>query len=284
MAEIWIDLSKWRFWRRFLVHSFAAIGAITVTLEAINALFPKELAFRGWPWGLVILGVSAIYGLKLSWPLPIEQYYSSPNVTIRVVKGDIFGQSGHLVVGICDTFDTQPPNIIARDSLQAQALERLFGGDVAELDRRIDEALIGCPPVETVQKRGKQRRYELGTIAVLTESGRKLFFVAYTYMNEQNQARGTVDGIWKSLLNLWTEVSKYGNGGTVSIPVIGGGQARIAQILPSQDSIRFIALSFMLASRREKVCDELRIVVRSTDYNRLDRLEIQSFLSSLRPS
>jgi hypothetical protein len=93
-----------------------------------------------------------------------------------------------------------------------------------------------------------------------------------------------MDGIWKSLLNVWDAVSKYGNGAAVSIPVIGGGQARIAQILPSQDSIRFIILSFMLASRNERVCDELRIVVRPQDYARLDRLELQSFLASLRPS
>jgi hypothetical protein len=284
MPEIWHDLSKWRFWRRFLVHSFASVGAIALVLEVINQLFPKELTFRGLPWGLAILAASAIYGLVQSWPRPIEQSYSSPNTLIRIIKGDIFSQEGHLVIGICDTFDTQPPNIIARDSLQAQALDRLFGGDIAELDSRIDSALSGYSPIETVQKPGKQRRYELGTIAVLTESGRKLFFVAYTYMNEHNQARGTADGTWKSLLNLWTQVSKHGNGGIVSISVIGGGQARIAQILPAQDSIRFIALSFMLASRSEKVCDELRIVVRPTEYNRLDRLELQSFLSSLRPS
>jgi hypothetical protein len=284
MPEIWHDLSKWRFWRRFLVHSFACVGAIAVVLEVINELFPKELTFRGSPWGLMVLGVSAIYGLVRSWPRPIETSYSSPNTAIRIVKGDIFSQAGHLVIGICDTFDTQTPNIIARDSLQAQALDRLFGGDIAELNSRLDAALAGYSPVEAVQKPGKQLRYELGTIAVLTESGRKLFFVAYTYMNEHNLARGTADGIWKSLLNLWIQVSKYGNGGIVSISVIGGGQARIAQILPAQDSIRFIALSFMLASRREKVCDELRIVVRPTEYNRLDRLELQSFLSSLRPS
>ncbi|HEX3962060.1 MAG TPA: macro domain-containing protein [Trebonia sp.] len=247
-------------------------------------MFPKELTFRGLPWGLIILAVSAVYGLIRSWPRPIEQYYSSPNTVIQILKGDIFSQPGHLVIGICDTFDTLPPNIIARDSLQAQALDRLFGGDVAELDRRIDEGLVGHSPVETVQKPGKRLRFELGTIAVLTEAGRKLFFVAYTYMNEQNQARGTADGIWKSLSNLWLEVSKHANGGTVSISVIGGGQARIAQILPPQDSIRFIALSFMLASRREKVCDKLQIVVRPADYDRLDRLELQSFLSSLRPS
>jgi antitoxin (DNA-binding transcriptional repressor) of toxin-antitoxin stability system len=284
MPEICHDLSKWRFWRRFLVQSFASIGAIALVLEVINELFPKELTFRGLPWGLVILVVAAIYGLARSWPRPIEQSYSSPNTAIRIIKGDIFSQTSHLVIGICDTFDTQPPNIIARDSLQAQALDRLFGGDIAELDSRIDSALAGYSPVEIVQKPGKQRRYELGTIAVLTESGRKLFFAAYTYMNEHNQARGTADGIWKSLLNLWTQVSKHGNGEPVSITVIGGGQARIAQILPAQDSIRFIALSFMLASRHEKVCDELRIVVRPAEYSRLDRLELRAFLSSLRPS
>jgi hypothetical protein len=155
---------------------------------------------------------------------------------------------------------------------------------VQELDRRIDQALSDVMPIEAVEKPGKKLRYPIGTVAPLTDAGRRLFFVGYTYMNEHNEARGTMDGIWKSLLNVWDAVSKYGNGAAVSIPVIGGGQARIAQILPSQDSIRFIILSFMLASRNERVCDELRIVVRPQDYARLDRLELQSFLASLRPS
>lgn len=40
----------------------------------------------------------------------------------------------------------------------------------------------------------------------------------------------------------------------------------------------------MLASRREKVCDELRIVVRANDYEKLNRLELQAFLDSLEMS
>lgn len=250
-------------------------------LGIINILFPSKLAIQGALWGLEILTASVIYGLIQSWPRPIEQFYSLPNTTIRVVKGDLLEETGHLVIGTCDTFDTQPPNFIARDSLQGQALDRLFGGDVAELDRRIGEALSAYSHVDTVEKPGKQLRYELGTIAVLRsrngttnplkltssqvtgsimsqngllisfrllkESGRNVFFVAYSQMDEQNQARSTPDNIWKSLLNLWAEVSRHGNGGSVSIPVIGGGQSRIAQVLPAQDSIRFIALSFMLA-------------------------------------
>ena len=161
---------------------------------------------------------------------------------------------------------------------------RLFGGDAQELDRRIDQALSDTTPIGSVDKPGKKVRYSIGTVAPVTEAGRRLFFIAYTYMNDHNEARGTMDGVWRSLVNLWEAVLKYGNGAAVSIPVIGGGLARIAQILPSQDSIRFIVLSFMLAPRNEKVCDELRIIVRLQDYARLDRLELQSFLASLRPS
>jgi len=284
MAEIRRDLATWRFWKRFLTYSFAAVGAIAVVLEVVDILFPNKLVVHGTRWALGILTASVIYGLVQSWPRPIEQTYSSPNTVIRVVKGDLLEEKGHLVIGICDTFDTLTPNVIARGSLQGQALDRLFGSDVAELDRRINETLSAYTPIGKVEKPGKQLRYELGTIAVLKESGRKIFFLAYSQMNEHNQAKSTPDRIWKSLLNLWAEVSRFGNGGSVSIPVIGGGQSRMSQVFPAQDSIRFIALSFMLASRTEKVCDELRIVVRPTDFSHLDRLELQSFLSSLRPS
>jgi hypothetical protein len=284
MAALWRDLSRWRFWRRFLTHSFATVGSIAVVLGILTTIFPKNVKIEGLGWAIVILLISVFYGLWTSWPRPIEQAYSLPNTTIRVLKGDVLREDCHLVIGTCDTFDTQTPNVIARDSLQGQALDRLFGGDVAELDRLLVRALKSKTPVEHVQKPGKRQRYELGTIAVLPHSGRKLYFVAYSSMNEHNQARSSPDGMWKSLLNLWAEISRSGNGGSVAIPVIGGGQSRISQILPAQDSIRFIILSFMLASRKEKVCDELRIFVRPADYDRLDRMEIQSFLSSLRPS
>ncbi len=94
----------------------------------------------------------------------------------------------------------------------------------------------------------------------------------------------SVDGIWKSLENLWRHVRAHSNGATVAIPVLGGGQARIAHTLTAQDSIRFIALSFVLASRTERVCDRLDIVVRKTDVGRLDMLELRAFLKSLVPS
>ncbi len=90
--------------------------------------------------------------------------------------------------------------------------------------------------------------------------------------------------MWNSLSSLWKEVRAESNGRRVNIPMIGGGQSKLSPILPAQDAVRFIALSFMLASRSSKVCDELVIVALPGEYEKLDHMELQAFFDSLRPS
>lgn len=231
-----------------------------------------------------VVAISLFGGLLWSWPRPITQDYSAPKTKITIIKGNMLNETSHLVIGTNDTFDTETPNIISQNSLQGQALQLLYGGDLKELDAQLTAALDGKPTVGTIAKAGKQTQYGVGAIATVNHAARLIFFLAYCEMDAHNTAHSTPDKVWKSLLSLWDEVSKKSNGGTVSVPVIGGGQARLSNILPAQDAIRFTLLSFMFASRREKVCDELRIVVRPEDYKKLDRLELQSFLSSLRAS
>ncbi|HEY9278936.1 MAG TPA: macro domain-containing protein [Eoetvoesiella sp.] len=282
--EIFQDMRTWRFWRYFLMMSFACLGALSTILQTIILIFPKVTVFQGMPFLFSVLAVSFIAGLIWSWPKPITQDYSAPNTRITIVKGDMLAERMHLVIGINDTFDTETPVIIANQSLQGQALQALYGGDLKELDAQLVSALASKPKVGTIEKAGKQVRYGVGTIATVKQAARLIFFLAYCEMDVHNTAHSTPDKVWKSLLLLWDEVSKKSNGDTVSIPVIGGGQARLSSVLPAQDAIRFTILSFMFASRSAKVCDELRIVVRPDDYNKLDRLELQSFLSSLRAS
>lgn len=283
--DIVADLKKWRFWRHFLVKAFACGGVLSSAIQFLVVVSPSSAtSFQGLvPFGLVAL-CSMLVGASLSWPRPIAAEYSAPKTKIRIVKGDLLSQDQHLVIGTCDTFDTEPPQIISPNSLQGQAQARLFNGDFKQLDKLLDQALSGKQKVGNIAKLGKTDKYGVGTVAVVSHAPRLLFFVAYTEMDLQNKAAATVDGVWKSLINLWDAVSAHGNGGAVSVPVIGGGQARLSSVLPAQDSIRLIALSFMFASRTKKVCDELRIVVHPNDYEKLDRMELQSFLSSLRPS
>jgi len=281
---IFQDMKTWRFWRHFLTRSFAVFGAISTCLQTSNVINPTVTVFQGFGVLALVAVVSIGGGLAWSWPRPIAEEYNAPKTKIRVVKGDLLNEPGHLVIGTNDTFDTETPRIIARNSLQGQALDRLFGGDLLELDKQLSDALKNHQPASTVVKLGKQNRYGLGAIATLKHGPRLLFFLAYTQLNLQNKAESTPDVLWKSLLALWDEVARKANGEVVSVPVFGGGLARLSNLLPAQDVIRFTALSFMIASRGQKICDELRIVVLPEDYLKLDRLELQSFLSSLRAS
>lgn len=278
------DLRTWRFWRHFLIMSFAVFGGLSTVLQTLNVTIPTFTVFQGSPFLILTVAISVIAGLIWSWPRPIAQDYSVPNTKITIVKGNILDETKHIVIGTNDTFDTETPVIISQESLQGQALQRLYGGDLKELDATLASALIGKPTVGSIKKSGKQLQYGVGTIATVKQSARLIFFLAYCEMDTNNTARSTPDKVWKSLLLLWDEVSKHANGGAVSVPVIGGGQARLSSIVPAQDAIRLTILSFMFASRSSKICDELRIVVRPEDYKRLDRLELQSFLSSLRSS
>jgi len=283
-AALRSDLLKKRFLLRTATTFFAWAGLVSVLGQLSDWAF--AFSKHGW-WGLSVVA-AVLIGVPIavwrSWPRPIEESYETPRTKICIVKGDLFAEEGHLVIGTCDTFDTSIPDIIERTSLQGIALDRLYGNSVEKLDAELAVALQSVQPIGTVAKKGKGTRYPLGTVAVVDRPPRKLFFVAYTTMDQNNNAQGTPDGLWTSMNSLWAAISQHSNGGTTCIPVIGGGMSRLSSIVPTQDSIRFTILSFMFASRSNKVCDELRIVLRPQDYERLDRLELQAFLTSLKPS
>jgi hypothetical protein len=278
------DLWKWRFWRHFTTYFFASIGVQAALLGLYDAVFPDRVSKHADVVVGVVLSLAVAYAIYRAYPRQIGQHYNSANTEIRVVFGDLFAQDANLVIGFCDTFDTSIPIIIEPTTVQGQFIHRIYGNNIAKLNADLDAALKSITPIGTVVKQGKTDRYPIGTVALLTENLKRYYCLAYTSMNEDNKAQGTGDGIWRSLDSLWRFIASHGNGQPVAIPVIGGGLARVSQILPAQDCIRFIALSFMIASRHERVCERLDIVVRPKDAKNLDSLELQSFLRSLRAS
>jgi hypothetical protein len=283
-AGIRKDLQTKRFWRRVGVQSFAAVGFMAVLAGLYDVIEPDAISKIHLPLSLIVIAAAVTYGIIRAWPRPVEQHFAASNTTIRVRVGDLFSCDTNLVVGVCDTFDTATPHIIQENSIQGQFLEKIYRGDRTKLDQDLEQALIGVSPIEVVTKTGKTARYPIGTVATIRNHRIHYFCAAYTSMNDQNQAEGTPDRLWKSLLELWDSVRLHTNGDALSIPVIGGGQSRMSSILPAQDSIRFIILSFIFASRKARVCERLDIVVRPEDAERIDMPELQAFLTSLKPS
>lgn len=274
--------------RRFLVPAatrfFAWIGAVSAVGAVLDWAF--AITKQGWwPWSVAVaLIIGVLWAIWRSFPRPVEEHYQAANTRIRVIEGDVLDyESQHVVIPTCDTFDTAAP-IIASNSLQAQALTRIYDGNTSRLDADLVAALKDTTAVGTIDKQGKTVCYDVGTVAAIDHPSRTIYFVAIAKMNENNNTQGTPDGLWISLNKLWDEIARSANGRPVYMPVIGGGMSRMSNIVPTPDSLRFTILSFIFASRQRRVCEELCIVLQPADYDKLDRLELQAFLTSLKPS
>ncbi|UNK49903.1 DUF6430 domain-containing protein [Lysobacter sp. S4-A87] len=284
MNELFQDMRTWRFWRHYLIKSFAALGTIVAIVRIVVLFFPAQAHLLGGLAFTIALLLSVLIGLVMTWPRPIECDYSAPATKIKIIKGDIFDQQTHLVVGVTNSFDTETPDIIERTSLLGQTIDRLYGGSWQRLDADLLSALQGKTPIGSIAKDGKRDLYKLGTVATVSSGPRRIFFSAYAQMNAENSASSEIETLTESLFALWTEVIAKGNCRPLAITPWGGGPSRISNVLPAQDSIRLIILSFMFASRKQKVSDELTIVVPKSTFKKLDRMELQAFLYSLRSS
>lgn len=279
------DLRNKRFWGGLLIHGLAALGFLSVSLSLFDLFSPDTLGKFGMPEVFIIPAAALIYALWKSWPYPVEQHYSSPDTKITLLTGDLFDQNVNIVVGMSDFFDIETPHIIAESSVQGQLLSRVYRNDLSALRADINSALAGTAPVEVgFTKPGNSNRYALGTVASIRRHRTHYFCVAYTNMDANNNVSTSIGILWDSLEKLWNEVRSHSNGEPVAAPIIGLGQSGLSNVLPIQDALRFLILSFMFASRHRKVCDELIIVIRPQDEKRIDMLEAQDFLNSLKKS
>lgn len=285
MNRVPSELRSKRFFSKAAGKSLAILGALSVGVGLFDIFSPNVLSSYGWiAW--VALTASCVLGVAFAWPQPIEFTYKAPQTTVRIISGDFFDNTAadeHLIVGVSTSFDTRSP-IIAPGSLQGQFLQKVYRNDAERLDADLTNALQGyssiAKPIEGKES-GNRLAYPIGTTAVLQAPNRTAFLVAYTTMGADNHVTTDVDLVWESLTSLWECIRTRGNATVIRMGVIGGGLANLSSTLPAMDAIRFQVLSFMLASRRERVCDGLNIVVRPEQYDELDHAVLYDFLKSL---
>jgi hypothetical protein len=278
------DMLNTRFWRGLVTHGLVALGVLSAALGLYDLFSPNTLDKFDLPEILLVPAVALAYAVRKSWPNPVQRHYSTPDTKVTLVTGDLFEQETSLVIGMADTFDIATPHIIATTSVQGQFLAKVYQNDQNSLRQDLQGALAGKPVIDTVAKQGNTDRYKLGTVATIRHQRKQYFCVAYTSLDRQNKASSSIGVLWEAMERLWDEVRVQSNGDAVSAPIIGLGQSGMSTVLPIQDAVRFLILSFVFASRKQRVCEELRIVVRPGDERRIDMLEVQEFLDSLKKS
>lgn len=266
---------------------FAALGLIAGLIQLYDILWPNS-NLDAAVTVTAVLCLSVAFGIARAWPqLNVTRSLPLQNVTISIEVGDLFDNAhGNLVIGFCDTFDTDVSTgngrIVHPSSVQAQFLASVYDNNVQRLDDALDLALKDTPkpPIDTDKKIGKNRRFPIGTVAILGEPRRRFYCLAYSWMSADLVAQSSVNNIWHSLNELWGAVRTTSYLGTVAMPLIGAGLARV-RTLDRESVLKLILLSFASATRESIVCGNLKIVIHPNDLESIDMLEIAAYLQSL---
>jgi hypothetical protein len=268
--RLFFSKSHWR-------HSFSLSKAGLAFLGALGGLwlltemaaFASEAAGRWlagyWYVGVGLAMLSAVWSTRP--PRQISCKLDGRDVLVRIVVGDIFQQDGALVIGSNTTFDTHlASGLIAIRSVQGQFTQKYYD-NLDHLDRDLERALDGEPFEEIkTSKPGKQREYQIGTVAKLRARSQTAYFVAIARLSEHGTAKGSYDDLKIALAKLWEFIARRGDIESIAMPVLGSGFARIAQ--PREAIVRDIIDSFLAACSSSQFCSGLTIVIPVRDFYR----------------
>jgi hypothetical protein len=216
----------------------------------------------------------------------LRREFPGLGVTLVVRSGDLFDEAdANLVVGFADTFDTATENdmVISRASVQGQLLDRVYGGDRAQLDRALSQALGAVPPVVVEsardKPRGKRRRYAVGTVATLPLDGRRVFALVHCRQDRDLVTRSSAEELRHALERLWESVRRQGMLRPVAMPLVGSGLARVA--LSREQLMIMIIGTFLRGSAGERGAPELRIVLRPPELREVRISDVARFVEAL---
>jgi DNA-binding SARP family transcriptional activator len=259
-----------------LAHAYERAGRAHDALDAAEELAAKSPHDAGLSSWVATLReqVRASQGKRV-----LREELPALKTAIVVMTGDLFAQDdANLVVGFCDTFDTDVDRniVISGESTQGVLLGRLYDGDHDQLDKELKAALARTPKVAVESKsakpRGKRTRYPIGTVATLYHATRRVFGVAYSRMGNDLMAQSSLSMLQTSLENLWDAVYRYGQLKPVAMPLIGSGLSRTDATY--EELLTMIVSSFAASTRDHYLGPELRVIVQPPVFDVIDMPEV----------
>ena len=269
-------------WLGFGRNLLALFGAIWLAVEIVS-FFDKDielfLSTKGWWFFALGLVVACFF----SRPRKVFRFQlKGRDVAIEICIANAFEISGDLVVPTNTTFDTDLDGRIPKaHSIQGEFTQRYYDSEVSHLDLDIDKELANEDyhfEEQTERKRGKKRRYPIGTVIQLKRSKRLFYLVANTHINDAGVASTTIDNLRESLAKLWYYISEKGAKGDIVIPLLGTGKARLGE--KREDIFLEIIRSFVASCSSGTYCDKLIVAIFPPDVikHRIDLNYLKRYL------
>ena len=224
----------------FLSHFLIAIGTISACIGAFSWLGGSGYSTKiQIIVGIFILFIGIVYAWFQMRPSKSIQILINDSFPLQVEFGDLFEKKGVVVISVNEYFDTIVDNkIIATDTIHGKFIEQLFKGRISELDKKIEEALNNVK-AEDVPNRavGKQKRYSLGTCAVITEGENTYILVALTKFDANNHASIPLSEYGAIIQEIISIAAAVANSRPVYMPLLGSGQGGIQKSAQKNNNI-----------------------------------------------
>ncbi len=237
---------------------FTAISALVFFIPALQ---PSYTTRQGV---FILLGLCLLSGGIASYQAAdrtnLKLDLTPIDTSIEISFGDLFQATGAKVIAVNEYFDSELGPRVAHSSLHGQVIQRYFEGQSTKFETAVDRSL-DTEWAEDVSRSGNRTKsYPIGTTAVVEPNGQKFFLPALTKTDPQtDKAHCDLSVFTKAMSGLWETVRNQAQGETVTIPLLGSGQAQVG--LPPQQLLQLIVMTIVEASRRTKITGKINIVL-----------------------
>ncbi|KZD24776.1 macro domain-containing protein [Tardiphaga robiniae] len=267
-----------RRWKIGIGRALSVVGAISLLTGIITRV---STAANLWivdhgTWYLAAVAAAAIVWFiaytyekrSVSFAIPT----TDSRIDIRF--GDLLTEQSDLLIGVGEFFDHEIGHIVSRNSLHGKVIEQVFNGEAARFRLDVDRSIKHLPATKTERSVKPDLKYPIGTTAVVRNGQHQIFLVAMALTDmATSKASSTVPLLWDALRGALSTVKNYGNGATLSLPLIGNGQSSVN--IEPQHLLRLIVLALVDYGRRSGLPKQVNIIVPEACFKLLDIREIE---------
>ncbi|EKS39930.1 macro domain-containing protein [Afipia clevelandensis] len=267
-----------RRWRTGFTRGFALAGVIwlftEISMKSFAALDGLVSTYGTGYFSTVIALCVLTFFIHVYETRSVSFRVPTTDSWINIYYGDLLSTDTDWLVGVGEFFDSDLGHVVSRESLHGKLIETVWNSDGGRFRKAVDDALKGKPFEITERSIKPNKKYPIGTTAVLPRASRKIFLVAMARTDLQNaKASSTVPILWDALLGAFHSIHNFGNGGTVSLPLIGNGRSSVN--IEPQHLLRLIVLSLIDFGRKTALPKQVNIVLPEECFERLDIREIR---------
>lgn len=258
-------------WQVFLTRTYGVATTAFSIISVLAIFFDADRFFTstGCVWLFLIMVILLSCMISGIWILFFNRSATIKlnNKTIVLRYGDIFkGKDEIKVIGVNCCFDTiVDDQIIAKNTLHGQFINRHFSQNVEELNNIISKELASVPSIDVSAEKhkGKQRRYPVGTIVPVTiASGTTFYLLALTRMDQELRAHCDPEDYFKALCALIDYCDQHSNGRSVQIPLLGSGM--LSRVEASKQE-KLTAMLSVLALKSPMITSNISIIIGKRD-------------------